>query len=167
MLSHPPRCFSLVLGSICGIGRSRRAPTGSGVHREFGEAAIAETFGYLELGPLIAGTLVAVKSNETWASAEDTSGVTDPATSRAGLRAVKASGPRDLVVSGGPGAAQTEVVFRLAGLMEVLEADGAAFFDHSRPPVARSARLLRRATQCLRCAPTGWRPTISGNRFGQ
>jgi uncharacterized protein (DUF362 family) len=40
----------------------------------------------------------------------------------------------ELVVTGGAGAAETDEVFRLAGLMEVVEENGATFFDHNRPP---------------------------------
>jgi len=47
---------------------------------------------------------------------------------------MKQFGPRELVVSGGAGAAETEDVFRTTGLMEVVEPEGASFFDHNRPP---------------------------------
>jgi uncharacterized protein (DUF362 family) len=83
---------------------------------------------------LVRGKIVAVKPNETWASAEDTTGVTQPDTLRAVLRAMKRFGPRELVVTGGAGAAETDEVFRIAGLMDVVEAEGATFFDHNRPP---------------------------------
>jgi uncharacterized protein (DUF362 family) len=39
-----------------------------------------------------------------------------------------------LVVSGGAGAEETENVFRFTGMMEVVEQEGATFFDHNRPP---------------------------------
>jgi uncharacterized protein (DUF362 family) len=42
--------------------------------------------------------------------------------------------PREIVVTGGAGAAQTDEVFRLAGLMGVVEQEGVTFFDHNRPP---------------------------------
>jgi uncharacterized protein (DUF362 family) len=38
------------------------------------------------------------------------------------------------VVSGGAGAAETDDVFRIGGLMDVVEQEQAAFFDHNRPP---------------------------------
>src|SRR5205085_3514042 len=72
--------------------------------------------------------------NDTWASAEDKTGVTQPDTLRAVLRHLKQFGPRELVVTGGAGAAETDEVFRVAGLMEVVEEEGATFFDHNRPP---------------------------------
>src|SRR5206468_5384454 len=72
--------------------------------------------------------------NETYASAEDTTAVTQPDTLRAVLRRVKRFGPKELVVTGGSGAAETDEVFRVAGLMDVVEEEGAAFFDHNRPP---------------------------------
>src|SRR5689334_14803379 len=98
------------------------------------EKAIAEALGHIDLGRLVRGKLVAVKPNETWASAEDTTAVTQPDTLRAVLRRVKQFGPRELVVTGGAGAGETDEIFRIAGLMDVVEAEGATFFDHNRPP---------------------------------
>jgi uncharacterized protein (DUF362 family) len=96
--------------------------------------AVDEALGHVDLEPLVRGKLVAVKPNETWASAEDTTGVTQGDTLRAVLKHLKRFGPRELVVSGGAGAAETDEVFRLAGMMAVLEAEGATFFDHNRAP---------------------------------
>jgi uncharacterized protein (DUF362 family) len=98
------------------------------------DAAIAEALGHIDLEPLVRGRLVAVKPNETWASPEDRTGVTQPDTLRAVLRRIKRFGPRELIVSGGSGAARTDEVFRVAGLMEVVEQEGATFFDHNLPP---------------------------------
>ena len=98
------------------------------------EKAIAEALKPLPLEGLVRGKLVAVKTNDTWASADDTTGVTQPDTLRAVLQAVKRFGPRELIVTGGSGAAETDEVFRVAGLMKVVEQEGAAFFDHNRPP---------------------------------
>src|ERR671932_199455 len=101
------------------------------------ERAIGDALGRLpELEGLVRGRLVAVKPNETWASAEDTTGVTQPDTLRGVLRALRRLGPRELVVSGGAGAAETDEVFRHAGLMRVLQEEGCPFFDHNRPPFA-------------------------------
>jgi putative NADH-flavin reductase len=55
-------------------------------------------------------------------------------TLRAVLRAVKQYEPRELVVTGGAGAAETDEVFRLAGLMEVGEAFTEAAWIFSRTP---------------------------------
>jgi uncharacterized protein (DUF362 family) len=96
--------------------------------------AIDRALRHVDLGPLVRGKHVAVKPNETWASPEDTTGVTQPDTLRAVLRAVKAFDPRELVVTGGAGAAETDEVFRVAGLMDVVEEEGATFLDHNRPP---------------------------------
>lgn len=98
------------------------------------EQAIAAALAPIDLAPLVHGKLVAVKPNETWASANDTTGVTQADTLRAVLRAVRQFQPRELVVTGGAGAAETDEVFRHAGLMDVVEADGATFVDHNRPP---------------------------------
>ena len=102
--------------------------------RESIESAIDEALGHLPLEPLVRGKLVAVKPNETYAELGDISGVTQPDTLRAVLRFLKRLAPRELVVTGGAGAAQTDEVFRVAGLMEVVEQEGATFFDHNRPP---------------------------------
>jgi uncharacterized protein (DUF362 family) len=53
-----------------------------------------------------------VKPNDTWASARDKTGVTQPDTLRAVLRHIKQFAPRELIVTGGAGAAETEEVFR-------------------------------------------------------
>src|SRR5207247_3278521 len=97
------------------------------------EAAIQEALAEIALESLINGKIVAVKPNDTWASKDDTSGITQPDTLRAVLRAVRRHGPRELIVSGGAGAAETDEVFRIGGLMEVVEAEEAIFVDHNRP----------------------------------
>jgi uncharacterized protein (DUF362 family) len=98
------------------------------------ERAIYEALEYIRIDHLIRGRLVAVKPNDTWASSEDKSAVTQADTLRAVLRYVKQFDPGEIVVSGGAGAAETEDVFRLTGLMEVIEQEGVSFFDHNRPP---------------------------------
>ncbi len=96
--------------------------------------AIHDALQHVDLRALVEGRQVAVKVNETWASEEDKSGVTQPETLRAVLRAAKEFHPRELVVTGGAGAAETDEVFRIAGLMDVVEEAGATFFDHNRAP---------------------------------
>ncbi|MBW3543557.1 MAG: DUF362 domain-containing protein [Planctomycetes bacterium] len=96
--------------------------------------AVAEALQHVPLESLVRGKLVAVKPNETWASADDTTAVTQPDTLRAVLREVKRFEPRELVVTGGAGAGETNEICRIAGLMDVIEAEGATFFDHNRPP---------------------------------
>jgi uncharacterized protein (DUF362 family) len=96
--------------------------------------AVREALGHLDLEKLVKGKLVAVKPNETYATADDTTGVTQPDTLRAVLAYLKQFQPRELVVSGGAGAAETDEVFRVAGLMEVVEQEKVTFFDHNRPP---------------------------------
>jgi uncharacterized protein (DUF362 family) len=98
------------------------------------EDAIAAALEHVPLRSLVSGRRVAVKPNETWASRDDTTGITQPDTLRAVLRAIKRHGPRELVVTGGAGAAETEDVFRIGGLMHVVEEEGAEFVDHNRPP---------------------------------
>ncbi len=104
-----------------------RNPTDIGI-------AVADALAAIALEPLVAGKIVAVKPNDTWASKDDTTGITQPDTLRAVLRAIKAHHPRELVVTGGSGAAETDEVFQIGGLMEIVEQEGATFVDHNRPP---------------------------------
>src|SRR5262249_15398617 len=97
-------------------------------------AAIDAALNRIPVDWLVRGKRVAVKPNDTWASCKDTTGVTQPDTLRALLRYLKQSNPRELIVTGGAGAAETDEVFRVAGLMEVVEQEGATFVDHNRPP---------------------------------
>ena len=53
------------------------------------EQAIAEALRHLPVESLVRGKRVAVKPNDTWASAEDTTGVTQPDTLRAVLQQLK------------------------------------------------------------------------------
>lgn len=96
--------------------------------------AIEEALSQIKLRKLISGRVVAVKPNETWASEEDRTGVTQPDTLQAVLRHIKQLGPKQLVVTGGAGAGETEDIFRVAGLMDVIEQEDVEFFDHNRPP---------------------------------
>jgi uncharacterized protein (DUF362 family) len=100
------------------------------------EAAIGEALEFIPMEGLVRGKLVAIKPNDTWASADDTSAVTQPDTLRAVLRHVKAYNPRQVVVTGGAGAAETADVFRISGMMGVIQEEGVEFFDHNRPPFA-------------------------------
>jgi len=96
--------------------------------------ALQEALSHLELEELVRGRVVALKPNDTWASEDDTTAVTQPDTLRAVLRFLKTLQPKQLVVTGGSGAGQTEDVFRIGGLMQVLEEEDVEFFDHNRPP---------------------------------
>jgi uncharacterized protein (DUF362 family) len=95
--------------------------------------AVADALSMLDLEGL-RDRQVAVKVNETWASPDDTTGVTQPDTLRAVLRALKDAGAGELLVTGGAGAAETEDVFRYAGLLQVLQEEEVPLFDHNRPP---------------------------------
>ena len=56
------------------------------------EQAITQALHHFELEALIRGRRVAVKPNDTWASAEDTTAVTQPDTLRAGYDTCNGSG---------------------------------------------------------------------------
>jgi uncharacterized protein (DUF362 family) len=103
-------------------------------HNEMIESAIQEALAEIPFGDKIKGKLVAVKPNETYADEEDQTGVTQADTLRAVLKWVKSFGPGQLVVTGGAGAAETDDVFRITGMMDVVEEEGVEFFDHNRPP---------------------------------
>jgi uncharacterized protein (DUF362 family) len=98
------------------------------------EQAIEQALEHLTIEPMVRDKLVAVKANDTWASPGDTGGVTQPDTLRAVLRLLKRLKPRELVVTGGAGAAETEDVFRIAGLLAVCEQEHVPLFDHNRAP---------------------------------
>lgn len=103
-------------------------------HHESIATALAEALQHIDVASLVRGKRVAVKPNETWASEKDTTGVTQPDTLRAVLRAIKPHAPRELVVTGGSGAGETNEICRIAGLMAVVEEEGVEFVDHNRPP---------------------------------
>jgi uncharacterized protein (DUF362 family) len=102
-------------------------------HHSIG-VAINQALGHFDLKALIKDKIVAIKPNDTWASKADMTAITQPDTLRAVIRHVKKFGPRELIVSGGAGAAETDEVFRIAGLMKVVEQEHVTFFDHNRPP---------------------------------
>ncbi|HEX2220134.1 MAG TPA: DUF362 domain-containing protein [Gemmatimonadales bacterium] len=101
--------------------------------------AIEAALRHIDLEPLVRGKLVAVKPNETWATEQDTSAVTQGDTLRAVLRAVKRHVPRELVVTGGAGAAETEDVFRYSGMLDAVREEGVELVDHNRPPFTEVA----------------------------
>jgi hypothetical protein len=144
------------------------------------ETAIAEALGSMDLAPRIGRKRVAVKPNDTWASADDTTGVTQPDTLRAVLRCLKHYGPHELIVTGGAGAAETDAVFRLTGLMDVVAQEGATLLRSQPRPFSPGAprpmkiRLTRHpclavawvmpTRQSLQCT-TGDAATVAGCRL--
>ena len=102
--------------------------------RENIDRAIDEALRHLPLGPLFKSKVVAVKPNETWATADDMTAVTHADTLRAVLRAIKQHEPRSLIVSGGSGAAETADVLRYTGMMDVVREESVEFVDHNCAP---------------------------------
>jgi uncharacterized protein (DUF362 family) len=98
------------------------------------EAAISEGLDHLAIEPSIRGKVVAVHPNDTWASAQDKTAVTQPDSLRGVIRYLKRFQPKELVVTGGSGAGETDEIFRLVGLMQVIEEEQVTFFDHNRAP---------------------------------
>src|SRR4051794_11805347 len=100
------------------------------------EQAVTEALNHLEIEALVRGKLVAVKPNDTWATKDDITGVTQADTLRGVLRYLKQFGPKHIVVTGGSGAAQTPEVFRVSGMMKVIEEEKVEFFNHNQAPFA-------------------------------
>jgi uncharacterized protein (DUF362 family) len=98
------------------------------------DQAVREALAHIPLESLVRDKVVAIKPNETYATPGNTGAVTQPDTLRAVLRVVKRFSPRQLIVTGGSGGTKTDEVFRVAGLMPVVEAEGVQFFDHNQPP---------------------------------
>jgi uncharacterized protein (DUF362 family) len=96
--------------------------------------AIAEALNHLTIEKLIRGKIVALHPNDTWASAEDKTAVTQPDTLRGAIRYLKGFQPKELIITGGSGAGETDEICRIAGLMDVIEEEQVTFFDHNRPP---------------------------------
>jgi uncharacterized protein (DUF362 family) len=103
-------------------------------HNEDISSAIFEALDHLSLEALFTDRTVAIHPNDTWASKEDRTAVTQPDTLRAMIQYVKRFEPKELIISGGSGAGETDEIFRVAGLMEVIEDENVVFFDHNRPP---------------------------------
>ena len=102
---------------------------------EFIGQAIFDALDALDLEDLFTDRLVAIKPNDTAATAQNISGVTHADTLQGVIRYVKQYNPRHIVVSGGAGASQTEEVFRYTGMMEVVQREGVEFFDHNHGPL--------------------------------
>ncbi len=98
--------------------------------------AIEEALGLLPVEALLRDKIVAIHPNDTTATAEDTSAVTQPDTLESAIRFVRRFQPRELIVSGGAGAMQTEEVFQVSGMKKVVEREQVTFVDHNKPPFA-------------------------------
>lgn len=98
------------------------------------EEAIQQALGALEIDELIRAKYVAIKPNETYATEDDRAGVTQGDTLRAVVNEVKKHHPQRLVITGGAGAGETDDVFKLSGVMDVIKQEGIEFIDHNRPP---------------------------------
>jgi uncharacterized protein (DUF362 family) len=96
--------------------------------------AITEALQNFPLKELIPNKFVAVKPNDTWASKDEKTAVTQPETLRGVLEVLKLHAPRQLIVTGGSGAGVTRDIFETAGLMEVVDDEEAEFFDHNQAP---------------------------------
>jgi uncharacterized protein (DUF362 family) len=103
-------------------------------HHESVEKCIVDALDLLPAEALLKGKKVAVHPNDTWASPEDKTAITQPDSLQTVLRYIKRHSPRELVVTGGSGAGESDDIFRIGGLMEVIESEGVEFFDHNRPP---------------------------------
>jgi len=98
------------------------------------ERAMREALDALDITSLFKGKRVAVHPNDTWASKEDKTAVTQPDTLRSVIQYIKRFHPKELIISGGSGAGETDQIFQTVGLMDIIREEGALFFDHNRPP---------------------------------
>src|SRR5438045_1595433 len=96
--------------------------------------AITEALDHLDLEKLFRGKIVAIHPNDTWASDKDKNACTQPDSLQALIRYVKRFAPKELIITGGSGAGETDQIFRLLGLMRVIDEEKVTFFDHNRPP---------------------------------
>jgi len=78
--------------------------------------------------------VVAIKPNDTTADAKDRTACTQADSLRASIRFLKNLHPRQIVVSGGAGAKETEEVFRVMGYLDVIRDEGVEWFDHNQAP---------------------------------
>jgi uncharacterized protein (DUF362 family) len=98
------------------------------------ERAISEALDPLDLKRLIRKKIIAIHPNDTWASVEDKTAVTQPDSLRAVIRYLKKLEPKELIITGGSGAGESDEIFRITGMMKVVEEEQVKFFDHNRPP---------------------------------
>ncbi len=96
--------------------------------------AIYDALDFLNVEPIIAGKMVAIKPNDTWASNEDKTAVTQPDTLRSVIRYIRQYNPKEIIITGGSGAGETEDIFEIAGLMDVIQEENVEFFDHNKAP---------------------------------
>jgi len=122
---------------------------------DIGRAIDEALEGIPELERLVRDKVVAVKPNETYANEKDQSGLIQPDTLRAVIKHLKRFSPRELVVSGGAGAGETDEIFEVAGLMDVMRQEGVTFVDHNRPPFREVALEYRRPTSRARNGRSG------------
>lgn len=104
-------------------------------HTEIGPA-MEEALNFLPADRLLRNKIVAIHPNDTTATEEDTSAVTQADTLEAAIRYVKRFQPRELIVSGGSGASETDEVFRITGMDRVIEKEQVRYVDHNKPPFA-------------------------------
>jgi uncharacterized protein (DUF362 family) len=97
------------------------------------ESAIDEALGRVALDDF-RDKVVAIKPNDTTATAEDKTACTQADSLRATIQFIKNLHPMRIVVTGGSGAMKTPDVFKVMGYMEVLESEGVEWFDHNQPP---------------------------------
>ena len=97
------------------------------------ENAITKALGAIALEDF-KDKVVAIKPNDTTATARDKTACTQADSLRATIRFIKTLHPRQIVVSGGAGAMETEDVFKVLGFDDVIKSEGVDWFDHNKPP---------------------------------
>ncbi len=97
------------------------------------EKAIAQALGEIPLEDF-KDKVVAIHPNDTTASKDDRTACTPPEALRATIQHVKNLHPKEIIITGGSGARETEDVFKVMGYLEVIDSEGVAWHDHNQPP---------------------------------
>ncbi len=97
------------------------------------DKAIRKALGHLVLDDF-RDKVVAIKPNDTTATAKDKTACTQADSLRATIQFVKSLHPSRIVVSGGAGKMETEDVFKVLGYFEVIDEEGVEWFDHNKAP---------------------------------
>jgi uncharacterized protein (DUF362 family) len=109
------------------------------------EKAVTRALGELALDDS-KDKVVALKLNDTAATDKDKTACTQSDTLRAAVRFLKNLHPKQIIVTGGSGAKETEHVFRTMGFLKVVGDEGVEWFDNnrsrSRPSTSSSARTV-------------------------
>ncbi|MDR2728118.1 MAG: DUF362 domain-containing protein, partial [Chitinispirillales bacterium] len=97
--------------------------------------ALGQTFELLgSLSDIFTDKHVAIKPDDTWAGAKDSRACTQADTVRALIQLIKIYRPYKITVAGGCSDGESDLVFELLGIGNVISEENAEFFDLNRGP---------------------------------